>query len=120
MTTTPSSAQSDELKPCPFCAHEAQVMEGTGPFWDRVQVECSACRIATFWLEEPVARQLWNRRAAASAQATVQAEAEQQVAWISEHDLASIQKYGISAATLYRKNESGADVPLMRANKDSK
>ncbi|MDN7916606.1 hypothetical protein QZM99_00680 [Burkholderia gladioli] len=54
---------SDKLSNCPFCGYHAQVTEGSGAFFGRVQVECASCRIATFWLEEDVARQLWNRRA---------------------------------------------------------
>ncbi|QTP33520.1 Lar family restriction alleviation protein [Burkholderia glumae] len=54
---------SDKLSDCPFCGYHAQVTEGSGAFFGRVQVECASCRIATFWLEEDVARQLWNRRA---------------------------------------------------------
>jgi hypothetical protein len=65
--TMTTNTDAVPLKQCPFCAHPAQVTEGTGPFFGRVQVECSACRIATFWLEEPVARQLWNKRALLSA-----------------------------------------------------
>lgn len=53
---------SDKLSNCPFCGYHAQVTEGSGAFFGRVQVECSSCRIATFWLDEDVARQLWNRR----------------------------------------------------------
>lgn len=74
MTTNTDALPS--LLPCPFCAHEAQVTEGTGPFFDRVQVECSACRIATFWLDEDVAHRLWNRRTPAPE---VQAEASAQL-----------------------------------------
>lgn len=63
--TSAEPVMMDGLLPCPHCGAIAQVTEGTGPFFDRVQVECSACRIATFWMEEGVARRQWNRRVAA-------------------------------------------------------
>ncbi|MDR5756976.1 DUF551 domain-containing protein [Caballeronia sp. LZ035] len=55
---------SEELKPCPFCGGVAQAIAGDGPFYGRVQIDCSVCRNATYWWEEAVAVRLWNRRAA--------------------------------------------------------
>ncbi|CAL8476446.1 hypothetical protein [Caballeronia sp. S22] len=40
--------------------------------------------------------------------------AAQPAAWVSEHDLATAQRYGIANATLYRKQEQNANTPLMR------
>jgi hypothetical protein len=113
MTHQPNNVSAaGVLLPCPFCAHPAQVMDGTGPFFGRVQVECSACRIATFWLEEAVARQLWNRRATASAQAT------SPVGWFVQRSSfgpwIEVERYEDGAVRLHRMDGDQATGPALQ------
>jgi hypothetical protein len=73
MNTTNTDGAAGGLLPCPFCGGQAQMIEGDGGFSGRVQIDCTVCRNATWWWGEAVAIRQWNRRATASAQATVPA-----------------------------------------------
>jgi Lar family restriction alleviation protein len=60
-------AEVMELKPCPFCGHEAAMQTFTTAMEKvpRFRVICPMCRIQTdwdFWKPEDVAEH-WNRRA---------------------------------------------------------
>lgn len=52
--------------------------------------------------------------AAVSAPDVAEASTAQPVAWVSEHDLQTAQRFGIANATLYRKKEQEANTPLIR------
>ncbi|MEI7291218.1 Lar family restriction alleviation protein [Paraburkholderia tropica] len=70
----------NQLKPCPFCGSEAQMIHGDGPFCGRVQIDCTNCRNATWWWDEAVAVRSWNKRAALPSDA-----AGAPVAWRHSH-----------------------------------
>jgi hypothetical protein len=43
------------------------MIRGDGGFFNRVQIDCTICRNATWWWDEAVAVKSWNRRAAISS-----------------------------------------------------
>ena len=49
-----------ELKPCPFCGGEAEVISENR--WDRAYVRCYICRCQTAELKTDFAIKVWNTR----------------------------------------------------------
>ncbi|MGF6633543.1 Lar family restriction alleviation protein [Paraburkholderia sp. MM6662-R1] len=71
-----AQAVSDELKPCPFCGSDEVTIGSFGSSYVDPQhyVQCEECDGATMrHASDAAAIAAWNRRAAASAQATGQA-----------------------------------------------
>ncbi|WP_108650853.1 Lar family restriction alleviation protein [Dongshaea marina] len=49
----------DELKPCPFCGGDAEVIEGGH---DSLKVRCAFCHIGTPAMTEEDPIEMWNSR----------------------------------------------------------
>jgi hypothetical protein len=82
MTTTPNTANQamTHLLPCPFCKGPAQLVDPSPyDYLKRAQVECSHCRIGTFFADADVCIHQWNRRPDAAQPS--QAQAAEAVAW---------------------------------------
>lgn len=96
MTHSPSSAQSEELKPCPMCSATPKLIVGFSPLVHAfVDCECGMQTELKDTADEVVA--MWNRRAAASAHAT------EPVAWIERCDFEELQQQGGIICVLHIK-----------------